>query len=178
MPCRTPTPRQPSLGSAGLPSRCVPLPSVSVWVWERVEVRRLRRLALDGVRLDMPAGGDRQYAELALLRTLRLERELRRVSFLRQREAMSLLTRSAIESVLFGLFLLSSDEAKGQVAEHLLRMTTAWSPDIADFRAAITPLLEAEEPLPGMPNYRQIAEAVDSAYDFGEYLGRPLGGHL
>lgn len=158
-------------------------PSISVWIFEKKQVRRLRRQAYAAVGLGRPFGkGQSSHAELALLRALTLERELRRASLLRSRESVAAMTRGVIESVLRGLYvLIDSEEAHDRLVTEAMRHLRKFSffGDAAP-AAAFTSLgdVYGGDFERGMPDLRKVAETVDAHYDMRIFTGQQLGAYL
>lgn len=160
-------------------------PSISIWVWEKVQVRQLRRTALGVIPIGEPLGqqDNRTAATLSLLRGLHLERELRLLSLLRRREAASMLTRSVIEASLIGLYLAhvaddDDDRLARESVEHLDRLGMAfWASDEEPAWWSVKGLFDAPLP-PRLPDLRQMAEAIDRSVDLGRHFSRPTAQHL
>jgi hypothetical protein len=158
------------------------LPSMTIWVIEKVQVRRLRRESLRLVKRD-DDNLDRgtAHARFALLRALRLEREMRAVSLLRQREAMASLTRGVIESALIGLYLTCDaaglDRMDAQTRRHIQRLIDPWLPDGENLTQRMADLVGAGDG-PGMVDLRQVAHTVDEVQELGQVLNLPVGEYL
>lgn len=158
-------------------------PSVSVWVLEKEQARRLRMWANSVAGVGRPFGeGQSSHADLALLRALTLERELRRASLIRSREAVAALTRGVIESVLRGLYVLidpeeAHDRLSTEAARHLGKFSFFGE---AIPSAPINTLADAYagEVLHGMPDLRQVAEAVDAHHEIRIFTDQQLGAYL
>lgn len=158
-------------------------PSVSVWILEKEQARRLRAKAYSVARIGRPFGeGQSSHADLALLRARTLERELRRASLIRSREAVAALTRGVIESVLRGLYvLIDSGEARDRLGTEAMRHLHKFSFfGEAIPSAPIKTLADAYagEVVHGMPDLRQVAEAVDAHHDIRIFTDQLLGAYL
>lgn len=158
-------------------------PSLTTWLLEKKQVRRLRKEAYAAVQLGEPFHeSSASFAELALLRALTLERELRRASLLRSRESVAAMARGVIESVLRGMYVLvEPDDARGRLEVetrgHLRKMSV-----FGDARLGHTlhnaAVLLGEDFHRGMPDLRQVAEAVDNHYGFHVFPEQRLGAYL
>lgn len=157
--------------------------SVTRWILEKEQVRILRKWAYASVNFEKPFDGGEEsaFAQLALLRALTLERELRRASWRRDRESVAMLTRAGIESIVMGMYLLLDAEASNRLGKgtqnNTSRMFEPWLPDGQSMKS-LTDALTSLDDVRNLPNLRQVCDAVDAACDLGTYLGRPFGDHL
>ncbi|MCC5953437.1 MAG: hypothetical protein JJU45_15205 [Acidimicrobiia bacterium] len=146
-------------------------PSLSNWVYEKTLYIRFRRRVRSVLHTGPTAEvGPHATAELCLRRALTLQREARRTSLLRQREALASVCRSTIEATLIGLYSLEADPddvslrvARGAV-KSASRLSKPWLGEVDD------PILGLWESLGlpdsrGMPNLSQIADRVDAVGD-------------
>ncbi|BCJ76172.1 hypothetical protein CS0771_57160 [Catellatospora sp. IY07-71] len=134
----------------------------------RIRVRRsARALATRALwpRAEASVTGE-DYARLALLRLLSLQRETRRAVQTRQRESAALLARTAVETCILGLWCLHVPDAVGRLRASEIRVAPAMLtflssvgviPD-ALIRQSVMALGE-----PGkLPDVRSMTEQIDS----------------
>ena len=153
-------------------------PSVSIWVLEKFQARRLRKECL-GIHAEIGRVGaeaNTAQASFAMLRGLHLERQLRVASLLRQNEALAALTRGVVKATLIGLYLALDpgglDRLNVQTSRYLQRMMEPWIESINPFEELIS------EGGPGAPDLRQIAEQIDETRNLGQFFDLPLGQYL
>lgn len=158
-------------------------PTITGWVHEKWQVRRLRKEARAVVRLGRPfQGADASFAELALLRALTLERELRVASLFRSRESVAAMSRGVVESVLRGLYILiDPDSGRGRLEVeaqgHLGKMSVFGDESLGRIlREAAASRTDNFQR--GMPDLRQVAVAVDEHHQFEAVPGHGLGRYL
>ena len=158
-------------------------PTVSGWIIEKVQARRLRRQAYAAAGIGLPfRDGGSSHADLALLRALTLERELRRASLLRSRESVAAMTRGVIESVLRGLYVLidtaeTSDRLGAEAIRHVRKFSFLGEPAAAKVFGGLGDAYSGEFER-GMPDLRQVAAAVDAHHDFQIFTEQQLGAYL
>lgn len=158
-------------------------PSLTIWLLEKHQVRRLRKAGYAAVRLGKPFGETPgAHAELALLRALTLEKELRRASLFRSRESVAAMARGIIESVLRGLYILADPNNATQRLRTESRGNLRRISIFGDGRIGAilhdSSLSFGEDLHKGMPDLRQVAEAVDLHYDFQVFPEEMLGAYL
>lgn len=153
-------------------------PSVSIWVLEKFQARRLRKECLSIFAEIGRVGAEAStvQASFAMLRGLHLERQLRVASLLRQNEALATLTRGVLEATLIGLYLALDpgglDRLNVQTHRHLQRMMEPWTDGLNPFEEWIS------EGSPSAPDLRQIAEQIDETRNLGQFFDLPFGQYL
>lgn len=129
--------------------------------------RRARDLATrDPWPQDETAVTGLDYAQLALLRLLSLQRETRRAARTRQREAAALLARTSMETCILGLWCLHHPDAAGKLRTSEIKTapamltflsSTGLIPD-ALIRKSVRALGEPEK----LPDVRSMAALIDA----------------
>lgn len=158
-------------------------PSVTRWVREKGEVRRLRERARTAARVGMRFGDDDStHADLALLRALTLERELRLASLLRSGESVAALTRGVIESVLRGLYVLAQPDGLrerlgAETVLHLRKFSFFGEDTVSEVFEGFGDAYR-DKYQRGMPDLRQATESVDAHHGFRIFTDQFLGSYL
>jgi hypothetical protein len=154
-------------------------PSLLGWVIEKElygEFRVRARGVLDHDQLNEFT--PETIADLCLRRVLTLQREVRRSSLLRQREALASVSRSAIEATLVGLYSLHTqdqvwvDRVRKAGRRYIQKSLQPWTPEGIDVEAFTLALGESLTDVRGMPDLSQLADRVDDLVRFG---GDPVG---
>lgn len=158
-------------------------PTLTNWLLEKGQVLRLRKAGYSAVRLgnafhETPGA----QAELALLRALSLEKELRRASLIRSRESVAALARGVVETALRGLYILADPDGASRRLEvetrgHLRKLSFLGDARLGGMLNELS-LAFGEDLARGMPDLRQVAEAVDRHYDIQVFSEQRLGEYL
>lgn len=158
-------------------------PSLTRWTLDKVDYARFRWRVRPTLRRGTlgPMTGE-AVAELCLRRALTMQREVRHVSLIRQREAVAATTRSAVEAAIVGLYSLHTtdvswlDRLAKAGAKHLDRSVEAFFGD--DEVPSITDLMAEDlATVPGMYDLSTLAHRVDDLVTFnGESVAVMLYG--
>jgi hypothetical protein len=157
------------------------LPSLSLRLVDEIDYHRFRWRAGSLLVRDPDRLGStgEEIADLCLRRLLTLQREARRVSLVRQREALAALTRMAVEIGIVGMYSVWTDDREWSRrvtrsgVHHFHRTMVGFLGSDLAFPDGLMEVLEDSGPR--MQQVAQLADGVDGLVSFGgDRVGRKL----